>query len=140
MAAGFLRHLAGDAVEVRSAGSAPADQINPVAVQAMRDVGIDITHQKPGTLAVADSEASSVVITMGCGDVCPTSPAGATRTGNSMIPRAKTSTPSASFATRSANASKPWPVNCCRPDSGMGAAFPSILMPDQPVSVGGFAR
>ena len=71
MAAGFLRHLAGDAVEVRSAGSAPADQINPVAVQAMHEVGIDITDQKPKILTVEDSEASSVVITMGCGDVCP---------------------------------------------------------------------
>ena len=71
MAAGFLRHLAGDAVEVRSAGSAPADQINLVAVQAMHEVGIDITDQKPKILTVEDSEASSVVITMGCGDVCP---------------------------------------------------------------------
>jgi arsenate reductase (thioredoxin) len=71
MAAGFLRHLAGDAVEVRSAGSAPAEQINPIAVQAMREVGIDITDQKPKILTVEDSEASSVVITMGCGDVCP---------------------------------------------------------------------
>ena len=71
MAAGFLRHLAGDAVEVRSAGSAPADRINPVAVQAMHEVGIDITDQKPKILTVEDSEASSVVITMGCGDVCP---------------------------------------------------------------------
>jgi arsenate reductase (thioredoxin) len=71
MAAGFLRHLARDAVEVRSAGSAPADQINPVAVQAMAEVGIDITDQKPKILTPEDSEASSVVITMGCGDVCP---------------------------------------------------------------------
>lgn len=71
MAAGFLRHLAGDAVEVRSAGSAPADQINPVAVQAMAEVGIDITDQKPKILTTEDSEASTVVITMGCGDVCP---------------------------------------------------------------------
>lgn len=71
MAAGFLRHLAGDAVEVRSAGSAPAQQINTVAVQAMHEVGIDITSQKPKVLTPEDSEASSVVITMGCGDVCP---------------------------------------------------------------------
>ncbi|MEV6966072.1 arsenate reductase ArsC [Hamadaea sp. NPDC051192] len=71
MAAGFLRTLAGDAVEVRSAGSAPADQINPVAVQAMAEVGIDITGQRPRILTPEDSEASSVVITMGCGDVCP---------------------------------------------------------------------
>lgn len=71
MAAGWLRHLAGDAVEVRSAGSAPADQINPVAVEAMREVGIDITGQTPKILTPEASEASSVVITMGCGDVCP---------------------------------------------------------------------
>ncbi len=71
MAAGWLRHLAGDAVEVRSAGSAPADRINPVAVQAMAEVGIDITGQTPKILTPEDSEASSVVVTMGCGDVCP---------------------------------------------------------------------
>ncbi|WP_027345414.1 arsenate reductase ArsC [Hamadaea tsunoensis] len=71
MAAGFLRALAGDRVEVRSAGSQPADQINPVAVQAMQEVGIDITDQTPKILTVEDSEASTVVITMGCGDVCP---------------------------------------------------------------------
>jgi arsenate reductase (thioredoxin) len=71
MAAGFLRAIAGDAVEVRSAGSAPADQINPVAAEAMKEVGIDITDQKPKILTPEDSEASSVVITMGCGDVCP---------------------------------------------------------------------
>jgi arsenate reductase len=71
MAAGFLRHLAGDAVEVRSAGSAPADQINPVAVEAMKEIGIDISDQKPKILTPQDSQASTVVITMGCGDVCP---------------------------------------------------------------------
>jgi arsenate reductase (thioredoxin) len=71
MAAGFLRQLAGDAVEVRSAGSQPADQINPIAVVAMKEAGIDITDQKPRILTPEDSEASTVVITMGCGDVCP---------------------------------------------------------------------
>jgi len=74
MAAGFLRRLAGDAVEVRSAGSEPADQINPVAVEVMRQVGIDITDQQPKILTYEDAEASSVVITMGCGDVCPVFP------------------------------------------------------------------
>jgi arsenate reductase (thioredoxin) len=74
MAAGYLRQLAGDAVEVRSAGSEPADQINPVAVAAMREVGIDITDQQPRILTYEDAEASSVVITMGCGDVCPVFP------------------------------------------------------------------
>lgn len=74
MAAGFLRELAGDAVEVRSAGSVPADQINPVAVQAMAEVGVDITDQRPKILTMEDAEASDVVITMGCGDVCPAFP------------------------------------------------------------------
>ncbi|MEV0459009.1 arsenate reductase ArsC [Catellatospora methionotrophica] len=71
MAAGWLRHLAGDAVEVRSAGSAPAEQVNPVAVEAMCEVGIDITGQAPKILTTQDAAASTVVITMGCGDVCP---------------------------------------------------------------------
>ncbi|MEU4771534.1 arsenate reductase ArsC [Micromonospora sp. NPDC023644] len=74
MAAGWLRHLAGDAVEVRSAGSAPAETINPAAVEAMREVGIDITDQKPKLLEYDTVEASDVVITMGCGDVCPVFP------------------------------------------------------------------
>jgi arsenate reductase len=74
MAAGWLRHLAGDAVEVRSAGSAPADSINPVAVAAMAEAGIDITDNKPKILDYATAEASDVMITMGCGDVCPVFP------------------------------------------------------------------
>ncbi|BCJ57044.1 arsenate reductase ArsC [Micromonospora endophytica] len=74
MAAGWLRHLAGDAVEVRSTGSAPAETINPTAVEAMREVGIDITDQTPKLLDYDTVEASDVVITMGCGDVCPVFP------------------------------------------------------------------
>jgi arsenate reductase len=74
MAAGWLRHLAGDSVEVRSAGSAPAEQINPVAVEAMREVGIDITANTPRKLDYATAESSDVLITMGCGDVCPSFP------------------------------------------------------------------
>jgi arsenate reductase len=74
MAAGWLRHLAGDQVEVRSAGSEPADKINPVAVEAMAEVGIDITGNKPKILDYAAAEASDVMITMGCGDVCPVFP------------------------------------------------------------------
>src|SRR4051794_18914260 len=74
MAAGWLRHLAGDIVEIRSAGSAPADQINPVAVEAMREVGIDITDQSPKLLDRDTAQASDVIITMGCGDVCPVFP------------------------------------------------------------------
>ncbi|MEV1248739.1 arsenate reductase ArsC [Nonomuraea sp. NPDC050022] len=74
MAAGWLRHLAADRIEVRSAGSAPADHINPVAVEAMREVGIDITDQQPKILSVDAVEASDAVITMGCGDACPIFP------------------------------------------------------------------
>ncbi|NES17125.1 MULTISPECIES: arsenate reductase ArsC [Micromonospora] len=74
MAAGWLRHFAGDAVEVRSAGSEPADQINPAAVEAMREVGIDITDQTPKLLEYATAESSDVIITMGCGDACPVFP------------------------------------------------------------------
>ncbi|MEU5876396.1 arsenate reductase ArsC [Spirillospora sp. NPDC047279] len=74
MAAGYLSHLAGDAIEVRSAGSAPADTINPSVVEAMREEGIDITDQKPKILTTDAVQASDVVITMGCGDVCPVFP------------------------------------------------------------------
>nr|WP_281372949.1 arsenate reductase ArsC [Kineococcus aurantiacus] len=71
MAAGWLTHLAGDAVEVRSAGSAPKDSVNPSAVAAMGEVGIDISDQSPKVLTPEAVEASDVVITMGCGDACP---------------------------------------------------------------------
>ncbi|MEU8187394.1 arsenate reductase ArsC [Micromonospora carbonacea] len=74
MAAGWLRHLAGDAVEVRSAGSAPAGTVNPAAVEAMAEVGIDITDQRPKLLEYATAESSDVIVTMGCGDVCPVFP------------------------------------------------------------------
>jgi arsenate reductase len=74
MAAGWLAHLAGDAVEVRSAGSLPADQVNPAAVEAMTEVGIDISAQKPKVLTTDAVQASDVVITMGCGDACPIFP------------------------------------------------------------------
>ena len=63
--------LAGDRIEVRSAGSMPADQINPIAVEAMREVGIDITAEQPKVLTPEAVQASDVVITMGCGDACP---------------------------------------------------------------------
>jgi arsenate reductase (thioredoxin) len=74
MAAGWLRHLAGDSVEVRSAGSEPADRINAVAVEAMREVGIDITTRTPRKLDYATAESSDVLISMGCGDACPVLP------------------------------------------------------------------
>ncbi|MBT2495206.1 arsenate reductase ArsC [Microbacterium sp. ISL-59] len=71
MAAGFLRDIAGDRIEVRSAGSMPADQINPTAVEAMGELGIDITAEQPKILTAEAVQASDVVITMGCGDACP---------------------------------------------------------------------
>lgn len=74
MAAGYLQHLAGDRVTVLSAGSEPKDQINPVAVQAMAEEGIDIAHNVPKVLTVQSVVDSDVVITMGCGDACPIYP------------------------------------------------------------------
>ncbi|MCW2684361.1 MAG: arsC [Blastococcus sp.] len=74
MAAGWLRHLAGDSVEVRSAGSLPGDRVNPAAVEAMAEAGIDISDQRPKVLTTESVEASDVVITMGCGDACPILP------------------------------------------------------------------
>ncbi|MFG6502615.1 arsenate reductase ArsC [Microbacterium sp. P05] len=74
MAAGFLQALAGDRVEVFSAGSEPKDQVNPVAVAAMAEEGIDIADNVPKVLTVDAVRASDVVITMGCGDACPIFP------------------------------------------------------------------
>jgi protein-tyrosine-phosphatase len=71
MAAGYLQHLAGDRVRVLSAGSEPAASVNPVAVQAMAEEGIDIAGNQPKILSTEAVEDSDVVITMGCGDTCP---------------------------------------------------------------------
>ncbi len=71
MAAGFLTALSNGAVDVRSAGSMPGDQINPVAVEAMAEVGIDIASEQPKVLTDQAVQDSDVVITMGCGDACP---------------------------------------------------------------------
>jgi len=71
MAAGWMRHLAGESVDVFSAGSEPADSINPVAVEAMAEVGIDIASNQPQPWTEAMLEKVDVVITMGCGDTCP---------------------------------------------------------------------
>ena len=71
MAAAFLTHLSKGEVEVRSAGSAPADSINPAVVEAMKEVGIDISHEVPKVLTTEAVIESDVVITMGCGDACP---------------------------------------------------------------------
>ena len=74
MAAGFLRELGGGRIEVRSAGSAPADTLNPVAIDAMRELDIDITRNSPALLDADAVRTSDVVITMGCGDTCPIFP------------------------------------------------------------------
>ena len=74
MAAAWTRHLSGGAVEVRSAGSAPADQINPAAVEAMLEGGIDMRAEQPKVLTTDAVQASDAVITMGCGDACPIFP------------------------------------------------------------------
>ena len=74
MAAGFLQHLAGDRVEVLSAGSQPADAVNPAAVAAMAEVGIDLGTATPRLLTDSAVEEADVVVTMGCGDACPLYP------------------------------------------------------------------
>src|SRR5512133_1867739 len=74
MAAAYLTHLAGDRVEVRAAGSAPADTVNPAVVAALAEEGIDISTEVPKVLTVEAVQESDVVITMGCGDVCPVFP------------------------------------------------------------------
>jgi protein-tyrosine-phosphatase len=74
MAAAFLSQLAGDRIEVRSAGSIPGEQVNPAAVEAMLEVGVDIAAQKPKILTTEAVQASDYVITMGCGDACPVFP------------------------------------------------------------------
>ncbi|MBL7552647.1 arsenate reductase ArsC [Frankia sp. AgB1.9] len=74
MAAGFLTHLAGGQVEVRSAGSMPAEKVNAVAVAAMAELGIDIAAEIPKILTIDAVESSTVVVTMGCGDACPVFP------------------------------------------------------------------
>lgn len=74
MAAGFLDHLAGDRIEVRSAGSVPGDRVNPSAVEAMKEIGVDISAAAPKVLTTEAVQASDYVITMGCGDACPVFP------------------------------------------------------------------
>jgi protein-tyrosine-phosphatase len=74
MAAAFLEHLAGDRVDVRSAGSAPAETVNPAVVAAMDEIGIDLSARTPKILTTQAVQASDVVITMGCGDACPVFP------------------------------------------------------------------
>jgi len=88
MAAGLLDHHAAGRVHVRSAGSAPAAEINPAVRAAMAEIGLDISREFPKPLTDDVVRAADVVITMGCGDACPICPASATSTGNSTTPRA----------------------------------------------------
>ena len=74
MAAGWLEHLADGRIDVLSAGSEPADSVNPAAVEAMEEVGIDLRGREPKRWDLADLEAADVVVTMGCGDTCPVLP------------------------------------------------------------------
>src|SRR5687768_10288278 len=88
MAAGYLSQLSGGQIEVRPAGSEPADKINPIAVEAMAEEGIDIAAERPKILTTEAVKASDVVITMGCATPAPTTiPANATRTGSSTTRR-----------------------------------------------------
>ncbi len=99
MAAAYVAHLGGGQVEVRSAGSAPADQVNPAAVAAMAEEGIDIAAEVPKVLTTEAVQESDVVVTMGCGDTCPyfpgkryedwvlDDPAGQGRRGGAADPR-----------------------------------------------------
>ena len=103
MAAGLLQHMAGDRIEVRSAGTQPRDEINPAAAAAMAEIGIDITAATPRILTDDAVETSDVVITMGCGDTCPFYPGCPTGTGNSTIPPASRSRWYAASVTRSPN-------------------------------------
>ena len=102
MAAGLLDKLAAGRVHVRSAGSDPADQLNPNAVKAMEEAGVDISKEFPKPLTDEVVRAADVVITMGCGDACPISLASDTRTGTSRTPPARTWRRSVGSGTRSA--------------------------------------
>jgi protein-tyrosine-phosphatase len=106
---------AGDAVEVRSAGSLPAEQINPAAVEAMAEVGIGITNQRPKGLTTDAVEASDVVITMGCGDVCPIFPGKRYLDWALEDPAGKGVESVRRSATRSNLASVAWPLSWCHP-------------------------
>jgi arsenate reductase (thioredoxin) len=101
MAAALLSHLAGNRIEVRSAGTEPADQVNSTAVAAMAEIGIDIATTTPKILTGASVQTADVVITMGCGDACPYFPGVSTATGDRPTPRANHWRPCAPSATTS---------------------------------------
>ena len=106
MAAGFLTALSDGQVEVRSAGSLPAEQVNPAAIAAMAEVGVDISAQQPKVLTTEAVQVSDVVITMGCGDVCPIFPGKRYEDWEWRIPQGRASTRSGRSVTRSAAAWK----------------------------------
>ena len=105
MAAGWLRHLAGDRVEVFSGGSEPADQVNAAAVAAMAEEGIDIGGEQPQRWTEEHARDADVVITMGCGDVCPVYPGKRYGTGSPPTPQVNRSSSSEPYETKSASAS-----------------------------------
>ena len=105
MALGWFNHLAGDRAVAWSGGSEPGKEVNPSAVLAMAEVGIDIAQEFPKPWTDEIVQAADVVVTMGCGDACPSSRASATRIGSFPTRPARTSRPCVLSATRSSNAS-----------------------------------
>jgi arsenate reductase len=106
MAAGYLAHLGGGRIRVLSAGSQPADAVNPAAVAAMAEEGIDISAATPRVLTPEAVQVSDVVVTMGCGDACPFYPGTRYETGSSTTRRVRASTPCGPSATRSVPGSR----------------------------------
>ena len=122
MAAALLHHHAAGAVRVASAGSAPADQVNPAVREVMAEIGIDLSHEFPKKLTTGAVHAADVVITMGCGDACPSSRASATSTGSSPTPPARVPRTFGRSATTSTPASGP-----CSPSSPTVPSLPPLL-------------
>jgi protein-tyrosine-phosphatase len=112
MAAGYLKQFSGGAIDVRSAGSEPADKINPVAVQSMAEEGIDIAAEQPTILSTDAVQASDVVITMGCGDSCPYYPGKRYEAWTLDDPAGQASMSSGPAVTRSASGSSNWSRSC----------------------------
>lgn len=107
MASGYLEHLAGGRIDALSAGSEPTDGVNPIAVDAMAEEGIDIAGRTPKLLTLEAVRESDVVITMGCGDACPIFPGKRHEGWNWRTPRVRESTRSDRFGTRSAAVWRP---------------------------------
>ena len=124
MAAALLDHQAAGRVRVTSAGSQPASQLNPAVVQAMAEIGLDISREYPKPLTTGNVQAADVVITMGCGDACPVYPGKRYLDWDLPDPAGPGSTRSAPSATKSAAASRR-----CSPTSTPAAACPDITQP-----------